>query len=509
MELINDYPVVIRLDPSDNVGVATRNIPEGMSLGAGFSSARENVMAGHKLALVEIAANDTVVKYGQVIGLASRDICVGEHVHTHNLSMLERDTSLESFSPAKPTPVEVSELTFDGFYRHDGRVGTRNYIGIVATVNCSATVVKAAADSLNATAGLEELGFDGVVPVTHGSGCAMNTESEGFAFLERVITGYAVNPNFAFVLVIGLGCETNQVKTLVDKYGLSQSGRIDYFNIQGAGGTRASIQRASDRVLDMANVHAHARRQPASLSHLTVALQCGGSDGYSGITANPALGYAADLIVRHGGSVILAETPEIYGAEHLLLNRAVDVSVARKLLERIAWWKNYTRINGAELNNNPSPGNKAGGLSTILEKSLGAVSKSGSSSLNDVLEYAEILKTQGFNFMDSPGYDPVSVTGQIASGSTIVCFTTGRGSVSGYKPAPCIKLATNTPMYEAMSEDMDINCGGILDGDVTVRSCGEDIFEKIIAIASGEKTASESLGYGSNEFVPWMVGAVT
>lgn len=509
MELINDYPMVISLDPDDNVGVATRNIAEGLSLSQALGAARENIMAGHKVALVDIEANTPVVKYGQTIGLASQPIRAGDHVHTHNLAMLERDTSLENFTPAIPTHVMESDLTFNGFHRSDGRVGTRNYIGIVATVNCSATVVKATADQLNASAGLEKLGFDGVVPVTHGSGCAMNTESEGFAFLERVVTGYTVNPNFAFVIVIGLGCESNQVKALVEKYGMTDSQRIDYFNIQGAGGTRASIKLASDKVLAMANTHAHTARQPAPLKHLTVALQCGGSDGYSGITANPALGYAADLIVQHGGSVILAETPEIYGAEHLLLNRAVDVNVARKLLERIAWWKHYTWINGAELNNNPSPGNKAGGLSTILEKSLGAVSKSGSSSLNDVLEYAEPIKKPGFNFMDSPGYDPVSVTGQIASGSTIVCFTTGRGSVSGFKPAPCIKLATNTAMFDAMSEDMDINCGGIIDGDDTVKSCGEAIFQKIIAIASGEETASESLGYGSNEFVPWMVGAVT
>ncbi|SER68099.1 altronate hydrolase [Vreelandella subterranea] len=509
MELINDYPMVISLDPDDNVGVATRNIAEGLSLSQALGAARENIMAGHKVALVDIEANTPVVKYGQTIGLASQPIRAGDHVHTHNLAMLERDTSLENFTPAVPTPVMESDLTFNGFHRRDGRVGTRNYIGIVATVNCSATVVKATADQLNASAGLEKLGFDGVVPVTHGSGCAMNTESEGFAFLERVVTGYAVNPNFAFVIVIGLGCESNQVKALVDKYGMTDSQRIDYFNIQGAGGTRASIKLASDKVLAMANTHAHTPRQPAPLKHLTVALQCGGSDGYSGITANPALGYAADLIVQHGGSVILAETPEIYGAEHLLLNRAVDVNVARKLLEHIAWWKHYTWINGAELNNNPSPGNKAGGLSTILEKSLGAISKSGSSSLSDVLEYAEPIKKPGFNFMDSPGYDPVSVTGQIASGSTIVCFTTGRGSVSGFKPAPCIKLATNTAMFDAMSEDMDINCGGIIDGDDTVKSCGEAIFQKIIAIASGEETASETLGYGSNEFVPWMVGAVT
>lgn len=509
MKLINNVPAVIRLHQSDNVGVAARPVPKQFPIDDAQHLAVENIDAGHKVALAAIAERQPVIKYGQVIGLASRDIGIGEHVHTHNLVMLERDTSLEDFEPAPRTAVTDSERTFNGFHRANGQVGTRNYIGILSTVNCSATVSKVVAERLNATGEFEAMGFDGIVPVTHGSGCAMNTESEGFAFLERVLNGYALNPNFAFVLIVGLGCETNQVSRLVEKYGLADSSRLFYFNIQGAGGTRASIALASDKIRQMAQQYAHAKRKPAPLSHLTVALQCGGSDGYSGITANPALGHAADLIVQHGGSVILSETPEIYGAEHLLLNRAIDEGVARKLLDRIAWWKHYTEINGAELNNNPSPGNKVGGLSTILEKSLGAVAKGGSSSLNDVLEYAEPLTVPGFNFMDSPGYDPASVTGQIASGATVVCFTTGRGSVSGFKPAPCIKLSTNTEMYDSMQEDMDINCGLIVDGTASVQEVGERIFDKIIAIASGEPSASESLGYGNNEFVPWMVGAVT
>nr|WP_297457606.1 altronate dehydratase family protein [uncultured Halomonas sp.] len=508
MELINDIPAVIRLHRNDNVGVASRPVPEQLPID-GEHVAQENIPAGHKVALSAIAERQPVIKYGQVIGVASRDIAIGEHVHTHNIAMLERDSTLANFEPASRTPITNTQRTFNGYHRANGQVGTRNYIGILSTVNCSATVSNVVADRLNASGELEALGFDGVVPVTHGSGCAINTQSEGFAFLERVLTGYALNPNFAFVLIVGLGCETNQVKQLVEKYGLSDSSRIYYFNIQGAGGTRPSIELASDKIRQMAQEYKHAKRQPAALSHLTVALQCGGSDGYSGISANPALGHAADLIVAHGGSVILSETPEIYGAEHLLLSRAIDKRVAHKLLERIAWWKHYTHINGAELNNNPSPGNKAGGLSTILEKSLGAVAKGGSTSLNDVLEYAEPLRESGFNFMDSPGYDPVSVTGQVASGATIICFTTGRGSVSGFKPAPCIKLATNTPMYESMPEDMDINCGTIIEGIASVEEVGERIFEKIVAIASGEPSASEALGYGNNEFVPWMVGAIT
>jgi galactarate dehydratase len=509
MDLINSPSVIIHLHPRDNVGVASKAVPKGIPIDKNGTLATENIDAGHKVALTKINKGDAVYKYGQLIGLAAQDVEPGEHVHTHNLTMIELDSSLKNFQPHPKTAPQSSSRTFQGFKRADGNVGTRNYIGILSTVNCSATVAKAAADLLNQSGELTQMGFDGVVAITHGSGCAMNTDSEGFSFLERVIAGYAQHPNFAFVLIIGLGCETNQVKTLVKRKGLEDTSRLSYFNIQDAGGTRTSIKTACDHIMQMAAQHGQQQREPALLEHLVVALQCGGSDGYSGITANPALGHAADLIVQSGGSVILAETPEIYGAENLLIDRSIDESVAQKLLDRITWWKHYTEINGAELNNNPSPGNKAGGLSTILEKSLGAVAKGGTSSLNDVLLYAEKMTTRGFNFMDSPGYDPISVTGQIASGSNVVCFTTGRGSVSGFKPAPCLKLATNTAMYEKMHEDMDINCGVIVDGTASVESVGEEIFERIIAIASGDMSASESLGYGNNEFVPWLVGAVT
>ncbi|WNL41841.1 altronate dehydratase family protein [Halomonas sp. PAMB 3264] len=509
MDLINSPSVIIHLNSRDNVGVASKAVPQGIPIDKDGTPARENIDAGHKVALAAIQQGEAVFKYGQLIGLAARDIQPGEHVHTHNLTMIELDSSLDDFKAHPRTDTASHTRTFQGFQRSDGGVGTRNYIGILSTVNCSATVAKAAADELNRSGELDKMGFDGVVAITHGSGCAMNTDSEGFDFLERVIAGYAQHPNFAFVLIIGLGCETNQVKTLVKRKGLEDASRLAYFNIQDAGGTRSSIKTACSHLLEMAARHGQQERTPASLEHLVVALQCGGSDGYSGITANPALGHAADLIVQHGGSVILAETPEIYGAENLLIDRAIDENVAQKLLDRISWWKHYTEINGAELNNNPSPGNKAGGLSTILEKSLGAVAKGGTSSLNDVLLYAEKISTRGFNFMDSPGYDPISVTGQIASGSNVVCFTTGRGSVSGFKPAPCLKLATNTAMYEKMHEDMDINCGVIVDGTDSVERVGEQIFERIIAIASGDMSASESLGYGNNEFVPWLVGAVT
>ena len=509
MKLISPSNRVKLLNKIDNVAVAVGTLPKNTLIGLGDILTIDNIQAGHKVAVHTIKKGEKILKYGQIIGYAIKTIPVGSHVHIHNVMMEERSSTIDNFLPVKMTSSRNNERTFMGYVRPNGKVGTRNFIGVLSTVNCSATVSKAVASKLDNSPELKALGYDGVVAITHGSGCAINTDSEGFALLDRVMGGYAVHPNFAFVLIIGLGCETYQVKEMVSRQEIDNSSNVSYFNIQDAGGTRASIKVAEEKLLTMAQELPVPKRQSVPISELCVALQCGGSDGYSGITANPALGYAADLIVEHGGSVILAETPEIYGAEHLLLDRTISKSVAQKLLDRINWWKNYTKINNAELNNNPSPGNKAGGLTTILEKSLGAVAKAGTSSLNDVLEYAEKQTIKGFNFMDSPGYDPISVTGQIASGSNIVCFTTGRGSVSGFKPAPCIKLATNTAMYERISEDMDINCGRIIDQGLSIEHVGKEIFEKIIEIASGEKSASESLGYGNNEFVPWPVGAIT
>lgn len=509
MEIIASSSSVMRLNDHDNVAVAVNAVSTGSMVGFSYLVAVENIPAGHKIALRDIENGENILKYGQIIGYACEAITAGSHVHTQNVKMHERSSSMEEFVSAVITPTEKTERTFQGFLRPNGKAGTRNYIGVLSTVNCSSTVSKAVADKLDKSSYLRALGYDGVVAITHGSGCAINTENEGFAFLDRVMRGYANHPNFAFVLVIGLGCETYQVKEMIARQGAEEEPRIFYFNIQDAGGTRSSIALAEEKIMSMAKEFQVMARSAVPINQLCVALQCGGSDGYSGITANPALGYAADLIVRNGGSVVLAETPEIYGAEHLLLDRSISKQVAKKLLARIDWWKNYTHINNAELNNNPSPGNKMGGLTTILEKSLGAVAKSGTTSLNDVLEYAEQRTVAGFNFMDSPGYDPISVTGQIATGSNVVCFTTGRGSVSGFKPSPCIKLATNSAMYERISEDMDINCGTIIDGGRTIEEVGVEIFEMIIAVASGQESASESLGYGNNEFVPWPVGAIT
>ena len=504
-------PAALQLNPADDVAVARVDLAPGQNSGVAGLVARDAVPRGHKVALRAIAAGQPVRKYGQMIGFASRDIAAGEHVHTHNVAMGELALQHEFCVDARePDHVpEAERATFAGFLRPSGRVGTRNYIAIISSVNCSATVSRAVADHFNNKGGLD--GFpnvDGVVAITHAGGCATSTVSQGYHLLTRVLAGYATNPNVAGVVMIGLGCETNQIPAILDAHGLREGESFRTMTIQGTGGTRRTIEAAIEAVRAMLPAADSARRTAQPCSGLVVALECGGSDGYSGITANPALGHAADLLVRHGGTAVLAETPEIYGAEHLLTRRAASPAVAQKLLDRIAWWRDYTARGEAEMDNNPSHGNKAGGLTTILEKSLGAVAKGGSSRLEAVYEYAEPVTARGFVFMDTPGYDPVAVTGQVAGGCNVVCFTTGRGSTSGWKPAPTIKLATNTPMYRRMSEDMDLDCGGIVSGEETVEQCGERIFRHVLAVASGARTRSEEFSYGDNEFVPWQMGAV-
>ncbi|SCB43628.1 galactarate dehydratase [Rhizobium lusitanum] len=502
-------PSIIRLHDTDNVVVATRRLAEGENIGEAVTLSV--IPSGHKIAMRPIRESEAVLKYGQVIGYASRDIAAGEQVHLQNLAMLDSAVSHEFAIDGGPTPLlpESERRTFKGYLRSTGLVGTRNYIGIITSVNCSATVAKAVADYFKTNGFGNYANVDGVVALTHGTGCAIPTNTEGFTYLRRTLNGYARNPNFAAILMIGLGCETNQISHLVKAFELEEGPRLRTMTIQGLGGTRKTIEEAVGIIQELLPEIDAANRTEQPLSGIKLALQCGGSDGYSGITANPALGYAADLLVKNGGTAVLSETPEIYGAEHLLTRRAATPEIAVKLMARIDWWRNYTEKNGAELNNNPSHGNKEGGLTTILEKSLGAVAKGGSMPLMAVYEYAEPITEPGFVFMDTPGYDPVAVTGQVAGGCNLIVFTTGRGSVSGFKPAPCIKVATNNEMYEHMSEDMDINCGGIIDGSDSIQAAGERIFEKIIAIASGDRTLSEGYNYGDLEFVPWQIGAVT
>jgi galactarate dehydratase len=508
---LDETAAALLLNPMDDVAVARRRIAKSEPTGLPGVSANQLIPRGHKVALRAIPAGTVLRKFGQVIGVATQDIAAGDHVHLHNLAMAENSAehlfSVETDAPGMLRPDLCR--SFLGYDRGAGGVGTRNFIGIVTTVNCSATVSRFIADHFNRMGGLD--GFenvDGVVALTHGLGCAISTASEGYRYLTRTIQGYARHPNFGGIIMVGLGCETNQIQPILEHYKLEEGERFRTLNIQTMGGTRKTIDAACGMIREMLPGVNAARRTPQPLSGLKVALECGGSDGYSGITANPALGRASDLIVQNGGTSCLAETPEIYGAEHLLTRRAVTPEVGQKLMERIDWWRDYTARNGAELNNNPSYGNKQGGLTTILEKSLGAVAKGGTMPLRAVYEYAEIIDQPGFVFMDTPGYDPVAVTGQVAGGCNVVCFTTGRGSVSGWKPAPTIKIATNTEMYNHMREDMDIDTGGIATGTETIESAGERIFERILAVASGEKTLSETFDYGDNEFVPWQVGAI-
>lgn len=503
----------VHLHPDDNVAIAKVAIEKGATLTEYEGIvARTPIPAMHKVAIVPIAKGEQIRKYNQVIGIASTNIQAGEHVHTHNCEIGEIIQTHEFCKHATPTAYvpENQRASFQGYRRATGKAGTRNYIAVLTTVNCAATVAQNIAMAANQKFLLtgDYPNVDGAASFIHKTGCGMESRGEGYEMFLRILHGYIRHPNVGGLLLVGLGCEVMQVSRVLQEAGMSESDLFRTFTIQDQGGTRKAIDAGVNIINEMLPKINACKRETISASEITVGLQCGGSDAFSGITANPALGAAVDLLVRHGGTGILSETPEIYGAEHLLTRRAVNLDVANKLMERLDWWKEYTRGSGEELNNNPSPGNKAGGLTTILEKSLGAQAKGGSTNLTAVYKYAEPVTEKGFVFMDSPGYDPVSATGQVASGANVICFTTGRGSAYGCKPVPSIKLATNTQIYNHMIDDMDINCGGIMDGEYTVQESGEEIFWKILSIASGEKTKSEELGYGDNEFAPWQIGAV-
>jgi arabinonate dehydratase len=506
--MLRETPLYLRLNAADDVVIACRELEPGTNLLKEGVVVKERIPAGHKVATRPRAPGEPVHRYSQVIGFATRAIEPGAHVHVHNLEVRDFARDYAFGEAYRPTQIEKAPATFRGIVRPDGRVATRNYIGILSTVNCSATVSKYVAEAFRGEALGEFPNVDGVVALTHTSGCGMDTGGEGMEILRRTLAGYARHANFAGVLVIGLGCEANQMDALFLTQGLGRGPLLRSLTIQGEGGTAKAVAAGIAAVKEMLPGANAVRREAVPASYLLVGLQCGGSDGYSGITANPALGAAVDLLVRNGGTAILSETPEIYGAEHLLTRRAASREVGERIVERIRWWEEYTARNHGEMNNNPSPGNKAGGLTTILEKSLGAVAKGGTTGLMAVYEYAEPVAAKGFVFMDTPGYDPVSATGQVAGGANLICFTTGRGSVYGCKPAPSLKIATNTPMYERMADDMDVNCGAILDGSLTVQEAGEKIFRLMLATASGAPSRSEALGFGADEFVPWQLGAV-
>ncbi len=501
--------LALKLHPDDNVAIARASIPQGTVVAEfGNIVVLADVPAAHKIALAHVNSGDPVLRYGQIIGFATKPIAPGDYVHTHNLEMATFERDYAFGEDAKVASPAASPVTFQGFVRADGRVATRNYIGVVSTVNCSSTVTKMVVEHFSRNGVLDAYpNVDGVVPITHSFGCCIEHNGEGVNQLRRTLGGFIKHANFAGVVVIGLGCEANQMGALFMAQGIETGKLIAPVVIQDVGGTRNAADAAIAAVESMLPVANECRREPVSAKHLTVALQCGGSDGYSGITANPALGVAVDMLVAQGGTAILSETPEIYGAEHLLTRRAATREVGQGIVDLIKWWETYADREKGSIDNNPTPGNKAGGLTTILEKSLGAVAKSGSSALMGVYRYAEPITVRGLVFMDAPGYDPMGATGQIASGANLVAFTTGRGSCFGAKPAPSIKLATNTKMYTRMKDDMDINCGDVMDGDATLESKGKEIFDMLIRVASGEKSKSEALGVGNEETVPWMIGA--
>ncbi len=506
----SNQPPVLQLNPADPLVVATRDLKPGEEIGLGGVTPVEPIGRGHKLAVQKIESGAPVHKLGQIIGMATREIAPGQHIHVHNVEFRPSaaDHGIGAHRSNLPVLPESEAATFQGIVRSDGSVATRNYIGVLTTVNCSAQVARMISEHFRMSGELKDYpNVDGVVALTHKSGCAGGEDTEGNYVLRRTVAGYARHPNFAAVLIVGLGCESNQLPKLVAAEHLETGPRLHTLVIQETGGTKKTVDAGIDYIRKLLPEANQVKRQTLPAKHLTLGLQCGGSDGFSAITANPALGVAADLLVRNGGTAILSETPEIYGAEHMLLGRAINQEVGQKLLDLLRWWEVYAERNDESLDNNPSPGNKAGGLTTILEKSLGAAAKGGRSDLVDVYKYAEPVTKRGFVFMDTPGYDPVSVTGQVAGGANMICFTTGRGSCFGCKPAPSLKLATNTPMYNRMADDMDINCGSILGGGASVEEMGEQIFQLILKTASGQRSKSELLGYGEDEFAPWHLGA--
>ncbi len=502
---------VIRIHPADDVVIARHQLLGGTRLAHEGVTVSGLVPPGHKVAVRAIAAGEPVRRYNQIIGTAKVAIQPGQHVHTHNLEFSHFARDYAVGQGAQSTAYVDAPATFQGIRRADGRIATRNYVGVLTSVNCSATVARAIADHFRRDIHPEVLAafpnVDGVVALTHGGGCATASDGEPLQLLRRTLGGYARHPNFAAILVVGLGCETNQIAGLMEQEGLRAGTALHTFNIQETGGTRKTVAHGVELITWLLEEANKVEREPVSASHITVGLQCGGSDGYSGISANPALGAAVDRLVRHGGTAILSETPEIYGGEHLLTRRAVSSGVADKLLARIRWWEQHCERMDAEMDNNPSSGNKAGGLTTILEKSLGAIAKSGTTNLVDVYEYADPVTAKGLVFMDTPGYDPVSATGQVAGGANLICFTTGRGSAYGCAPSPSLKLSTNTELWRKQEDDIDINCGEVIDGTASIDDMGERIFRLMLQTASGTRTKSEVHGYGQNEFVPWQLGA--
>jgi len=505
--------VTVKLNPVDDVVIAKGPLLPRTVLQAvdGDITIAQMVPPGHKVAIHAVAKGQPVRRYGQVIGFATQDIAPGQHVHTHNIEVHQGELKLdyafcEDYQPVEYVP-EAARKTFMGYRRADGRVGTRNFVALLASVNCSSTAVRRVADHFRNNPVLDQYpNVDGVIAFPTKGGCGAHYGSDYLGMLQRTMAGMVDHPNIGGYVIMSLGCETNQPDDIIDTGHLDDGHRPQVLTIQEDGGFLKTVEAGIQAVMEILPKANEARREEVPASELVVALQCGGSDGWSGVTANPALGYAGDLIVKQGGTIVLGETSEVYGGEHLLTRRAVSPEVGQKLVDKIHWWEDYTSMFGASIDNNPSPGNKLGGLTTIYEKSLGAIAKAGTTPMTDVVDYAQRVTTKGFVHMDTPGYDPVSCTGQVAGGCNIVVFTTGRGSAFGFKPAPSIKIATNSTLYAKQEPDMDINAGKMLDG-LSLAEMGEEILDVILEVASGKQSKSEAADIGEEEFNPWIIGA--
>lgn len=501
----------IRLNVADNVVVARTNIPAGTALAAESLSVRQDVSLGHKIATRVIAQGEPILKHDTLIGFAAEDIQPGDWVHSHNMVVddFEKDYAFSSRYVETPVLPADERASFMGIKRADGRVGTRNYIGVFITVNCSATVARRIANYFDAERLEDYPNVDGVIPFIHDQGCGMEMSGEPMALLRRTLAGYIRHPNMAGALVCALGCERNNLAALFREESLSSGKLLKTVTMQTIGGTAEAIESGKQHIRDMLAEANNIKREPCSAEHLKIGMQCGGSDGLSGLSANPALGRAMDILVQHGGTAILSETSELYGVEHTLTARAKTPEIGQKFLDRINWWLEYSKGRDTQINGQVSPGNQSGGLANVIEKSLGGATKSGTTGINEVYRYAETVDTAGMVIMDTPGFDPVSATGQIAGGANLICFTTGRGSCFGSYPSPTIKLASNTPLFDRMPGDMDINCGSIIDGDQTLEEVGQVIFDEILAVASGKQSKSELLGVGEDEFIPWQIGVLS
>jgi len=515
------HEAAVLLQPSDDVAIARMplgrgvvlRLPPGTAGDGELVEVKQRIQSGHKLAIRDVQQGQPVLRYGSIIGFATQPIQAGSHVHTHNLAVGDLKQAYEYGVDVRPVDYVSPEQqrTFMGYRRPDGKVGTRNYIAIISTVNCSASTIRYIQRRFAPELLRDYPNIDGVIGLTHKSGCAMQHGGEAIEQLQRVLAGMAVHPNVGAYLLVGLGCESNQIQDMISNMELNADRHASwkrplFLTIQENHGVASTIEEGVRIITALLPQVNDVKREAIPISEITLALQCGGSDGWSGITANPALGYCVDELVRQGGAAVLSETPEIYGAEHVLLRRARSREIGEKFVERLRWWEAYAAMNGMEMDNNPSPGNKLGGLTTIYEKSLGAIAKGGSTPVNAVYRYAEPITERGLVIMDTPGYDPVSATGQVAGGANLIVFTTGRGSMFGFKPSPSIKVASNNTLYENIESDMDINAGVVLNG-VSTQEVGMRILEEVIAVASGKKSKSEAQDIGEEEFAPWILGA--